>query len=84
MKIQKEADQLYRKHVDYQIEYLNSHDDPWDWLEIQKFKSKSDAEKANRLDEVEPRLRELFEAFINVLDDKNKEVVLESFESRSF
>jgi len=67
--IQKAADKIYRKHLDYHVYHLRSHLDSEEWLEIQVFSSKQDLELAENLHNKEPQLSELFSKFETILEE---------------
>jgi hypothetical protein len=68
LQIQRRADELYRRHVDYRQELLQSRDDPAEWLELHRFEDEH-AYRAGlaRLNE-DPEIAELFAAFLETLE----------------
>lgn len=81
--IQKRADWIYRKHVDYRVAHLQSPIDPAEWTEIHWYATQQALETAERLAEKEPQLAELFEEFLRVLDPLDTRIREERLMDRS-
>jgi hypothetical protein len=76
--LQKKADSIYRRHVDYSITFVRDAENDLKITEIHVYPDLDQAKRADNLHKVEPELNRLFEEFIKMLDPMNK-VVKESF-----
>lgn len=74
LSLQKQADQIYRKHVSYKVSHFRSQVDPWAWTEVQWFRDREMAQKADRLTQIEPELKKLFDEFMTMLDPADPEI----------
>lgn len=86
LEIQRKADELYRRHLEFEVRHLRSLDDPWEWMEIQCFASQKEFEQASNLADCEPRVAELFGEFLETLDPEDEtidELTFEEFSMRA-
>lgn len=86
LQVQKQADVIYSRHVQYEIKFVRDSKDPLFILEIQTFKDPASAAIAEGLHAVEPELKGLFAKFAGMLDPDESEIeqiIGESFSPRA-
>ena len=81
--IQKRADWIYRKHINYRITHFQSRTDPAAWVETHWFPDADTAAAAAALAEREPELSRLFAEFVAVLDPADPRIKEEVLDDRS-
>jgi len=78
--IQERAGKIYRKHLSYRVEYLQSRDDPGLWLEIQWCADEDTYRTALNSIDAEPGIKELWREFQKILDPGKPKIEEEYFE----
>ncbi|MYL63516.1 hypothetical protein GLW07_09140 [Bacillus hwajinpoensis] len=66
-RIQQKAGEIYKKYIDVETTYLQSKEDSSKWMEIAKYESEEDYQKALALINQEKEIQELFKAFEAIL-----------------
>ncbi|MFP4052127.1 MAG: hypothetical protein ACLFVB_10360 [Thermoplasmata archaeon] len=66
--IQTRANEVYKKHIDYEAEFLRSKENKNVIVEIHRYPDKETYQKGMRLIDEEPELKETWEDFIEILD----------------
>ena len=77
--IQGQVSEIYRKHIDFQITYLQSKTDETKWLEIAKYKDEDDYNQSIQLINEEEEVHTLFHAFQSLLVNELREISEEDF-----
>jgi hypothetical protein len=78
IEIQKRADILYKKHISYEVVYIQSHDIVGKITEIQTYPDRATAIKAEELINLEPELKNLFDKFCSLLVSSDNKIIEES------
>lgn len=66
--LQKRADEIYRRHVVYDVQFVRNLMDPQRITEIHTYPSREMTNKANDLHKVEPELNRLYGQFLALLE----------------
>lgn len=74
LELQKQADQIYRRHVSFKVSHFRSQADPAAWTEVHWYRDLDTASKADRLMVAEPELKRLFDEFLKMLDPKDSTI----------
>ena len=83
LNIQRKADSIYSKHVDYQLKHFQERADPSKWVELHIYRSNDEAHCASLLSEKEPQLQGLFSQFLECLSPNDKSIDEKIYDDRS-
>ncbi len=83
LELQKQADQIYRRHVSYKVSHFRSQTDKAAWTEVHWYRDDATAAKADGLTKVEPELKRLFDEFLAMLDPADPAIHEELFDDLS-
>lgn len=78
-RIQQKAGEIYEKYIDVETTYLQSKEDSSKWMEIAKYESEEDYQKAMALINQEKEIQELFKSFKAILLSGKKVIRDEDF-----
>ncbi len=81
-RIQQKAGEIYKKYIDVETTYLQSKEDSSKWMEIAKYESEEDYQKALALINQEKEIQELFKAFEAILLSEQSMIRDEDFMDR--
>ena len=81
--IQEKVFDLYRKHIDVQITYLQSKTDETKWLEMATYKNEAEYIQSIQQINEEQEIQRLFSAFQLLLVEGKQEIGEEDFTSRN-
>ena len=77
--IQEKVFDLYRKHIDVHITYLQSKTDETKWLEMATYKNEAEYIQSIQQINEEQEIQSLFSAFQLILVDGKQEIIEEDF-----
>jgi hypothetical protein len=78
IEIQKKAHTLYKKHISYEVVYIQSYESFGYITEIQTYPDRETAMMADRLINLEPELKILFDKFFSLLVLGDNKIIEES------
>jgi hypothetical protein len=83
LEIQKRADWLYRKHLNYKINHCQCRTDPAQWIEMHWYPDEAALNAVDALAAQEPELARQFHDFLEVLDPADPKIHEELLDDRS-
>ncbi|HEO8418748.1 MAG: hypothetical protein ABTA16_15010 [Niallia sp.] len=78
-RIQEKATNIYKKYIDSETTYLQSHDDPTKWMEITTYTSEEEYQKNIAVINENVEIQLLFSEFHSLLLPENKHIKEEDF-----
>ena len=78
-RIQEKANKIYKKYIDSETTYLQSHDDPTKWMEITTYNSKEDYHFTIAIINEKEEIQQLFSEFQSLLLPDHTHVKEEDF-----
>ncbi len=74
LRMELEADRLYRKYINYELTLLQDANDPTAWLEIQRYPDQQSYEKARRQSSQDGEIERLWKEFHSLLDPREQTI----------
>ncbi|WP_400242194.1 hypothetical protein AB3U99_15055 [Niallia sp. JL1B1071] len=78
-RIQEKATNIYKKYIDSETTYLQSHDDPTKWMEITTYTSEEEYQKNIAIINENVEIQLLFSEFHSLLSPENNHIKEEDF-----